>query len=151
MLFASIYIDRDGDGVLTLGDGAVDQIAQGADGLEATIGVPIMVVPLGPIQLAASDQESEGTEVVAIVTVPAPAFLVLRSRRRRGTRRVLAVSDLLDNRHHRCRADAGSRPSRTTPGSGCPSTSTSTATASSTRPTRSGSPEATRPPRPRSW
>ena len=96
VLFASIYIDRDGDGVLTLGEGSLDQIAQGADGLEATIGVPILVVPLSPVQLTASDQETEGADVVATVVVRAPAFLVLRSDDGGVPGEILVVSSLLD-------------------------------------------------------
>ena len=96
VLFASIYIDRDGDGVLTLGERALDQIAQGADGLEATIGVPIVVVPLTPVQLTVSDQESEGAEIVATVTVPAPAFLVLRADDGGVPGEILVVGALLE-------------------------------------------------------
>jgi len=96
VLFASIYIDRDGDGLLTLQEGSLDQIAQGADGLEATIGVPILVVPLSPVQLTASDQESEGADVVATVVVPAPAFLVLRSDDGGAPGEILAISSLLE-------------------------------------------------------
>jgi len=96
VLFASIYIDRDGDGVLTLAEGSPDQIALGADGLEATIGVPILVVPVSPTQLTAADQESEGAAVVFTVGVPAPAFAVVRSDDGGQPGEVLAVSDILE-------------------------------------------------------
>ena len=95
ILFASIYIDRDGDGTLMVGPGSSDQIAQGADGLEATIGVPVTAVPLGPVQLVAADQESEGTEVAVTVTLPAPGFLVLKTNAAGAPGTVVAVSDLL--------------------------------------------------------
>ncbi|MBU1866760.1 MAG: hypothetical protein KKE89_10125 [Actinobacteria bacterium] len=95
VLYASLYIDRDGDGSLALGPDEVDQIAQGPDGMVATVGVPITVVPLAPTELAAVDQESEGAEVVAIATVPAPGFLVLRADDGGAPGAVLAVSSLL--------------------------------------------------------
>jgi hypothetical protein len=96
VLFASIYIDRDGDGALMVGPGTADQIAQGADGLEATIGVPVTAVPLTPVQLVADDQESEGTEVAVSVTLPAPGFLVLKTNAAGAPGAVVAVSDLLE-------------------------------------------------------
>ena len=97
VLFATVYIDRDGDGVLLLGDGAVDRIGQGADGLEATIGVPVTVVPLGPVTLVAEDQESEAGDSVSVtVTLPAPAFVVLRADDGGTPGEIVAVSGLLD-------------------------------------------------------
>ena len=95
VLFGSLFIDRDGDGALVLGEGAVDRIARGADGLEATIGVPITVVPLGPVILNAPDQETDGTELTVTATVPAPAFVVLRADAGGSPGGVVAVSGLL--------------------------------------------------------
>jgi hypothetical protein len=96
VMFASVYIDRDADGILTLGDDPVDRIAQADDGLEVTIGVPITVVPLTPVHLTVEDQESEGVEVIATVTIPAPSFLVIRSDDGGVPGEVLVVSGLLD-------------------------------------------------------
>jgi len=96
VMFASVYIDRDGDGILTLGEDAVDRIAQADDGLEVTVGVPITVVPLSPVNLNVEDQESEGAEVVATVTIPAPSFLVVRADEGGLPGEVLVVSRLLE-------------------------------------------------------
>jgi len=96
VMFVSVYIDRDTDGILTLGEDAVDRIAQADDGLEVTVGVPITVVPVTPVRLAVEDQESEGAEVVATVTVPAPSFLVVRSDTGGLPGDVLAVSELIE-------------------------------------------------------
>ncbi|MCB2223847.1 MAG: hypothetical protein KQH83_06685 [Actinobacteria bacterium] len=96
VLFASIYIDRDGDGALFLGAGAVDALGQGLDGLEATIGVPVTAVPLEPVTLVSGDQESEnGDEVLATVTLPAPGFLVLQADDGGRPGAVVAVSSPL--------------------------------------------------------
>jgi hypothetical protein len=95
VVFASLYVDRDEDGVLSLGDDAVDRLAQGEDGLEATLGMPITVVPLTPVRLAADDQETEGLEVSVTATVPAQAFAVLRADASGEPGEVLGVSDLL--------------------------------------------------------
>lgn len=96
VMFASVYIDRDADGILTLGDDPVDRIAQADDGLEVTIGVLITVVPLTPVHLTVEDQESEGVEVIATVTIPAPSFLVIRSDDGGVPGEVLVVSGLLE-------------------------------------------------------
>jgi len=96
VMFASVYIDRDTDAILTIGEDAVDRIAQADDGLEVTVGVPITVVPVTPVRLTVEDQESEGIEVVATVTVPAPSFLVVRSDDDGLPGEVLVVSGLIE-------------------------------------------------------
>lgn len=99
VLFASAYVDRDQDSVLTLGEGAVDRIAQGEDGAEATVGVPVTVVPLTPVRLAVDDVEAEETEVAeftATVTLPASGFAVLSTDEGGAPGETLAVSRLLE-------------------------------------------------------
>ncbi|MCJ7725007.1 MAG: hypothetical protein MUP76_01260 [Acidimicrobiia bacterium] len=54
------------------------------------------MVPLTPTQLTVADQESEGAAVVATVTTPAPAFVVMRADNGGEPGAVLAVSSLLE-------------------------------------------------------
>jgi len=96
ILHVALYVDRDEDGVLLLGEGAVDRIAQGEDGADVVLAVAVTVVPLRPVRLAATDQETEGDEVRATVTVPGPAFLVARADDDGSPGRLLGVSLLLD-------------------------------------------------------
>jgi hypothetical protein len=94
--WVSVYVDRDGDGILAVeGPNAVDRAALTAGGLEAAAGVEITIVPRTPARIRAEDQEGDGTSVTVTGTLPSPGFVVLRVDDDGEPGEIIAFSDLL--------------------------------------------------------
>jgi hypothetical protein len=88
------YVDRDEDGVLTVGEG--DEPGEVFDGASAAASPVMTVVPLDPSGVAVEDQEGEGISIlVASATFPRPGFLDVRLDENGVPGRSVARSDLV--------------------------------------------------------